>query len=323
MRTRHVMQGGALRPRVATLQRRRPGVLGALGLALALAGCSAAAPSVSSGLPTPEPGARRVGATTTVLADLVARVGGSKVSVISLVPKGGEVHTFDPTPSTLTTLEEAGLIVANGLGLDDSLTALAGDVGSKATVLKLAEGLEGATILREEGEANPHLWLNVAYARKYAARIALALKAAAPAQAAAIDATAAAYDARLAELDAWVRSQVEAVPPANRKIISLHEAFPYFAEAYGLEIVGAVIATPGQDPSAGEIADLIAAIRSSGAKAIFAEAQFSDKLARTIADEAGVKVESNLYNDSVGDPPADSYEGLIRWDVERIVAALR
>ncbi len=297
--------------------------LAAAALAIAVTGCSAAGPSSSSDLPSPEPGALRVVATTTVLADLVARVGGSKVSVISLVPKGGEVHTFDPTPLTLTTLSEAHLIVANGLGLDDSLTALVADVGSKGTVLKLAEGLEGATILREDGEANPHLWLNVAYARKYAARIALALRTAAPAQAAAIDASAAAYDARLAELDAWVRSQVAVVPPANRKIISLHEAFPYFAEAYGLEIVGAVVATPGQDPSAGEIAALIAAIKASGAKAIFSEAQFSDKLARTIADEAGVQVESNLYNDSVGDPPADTYEGLIRWDVERIVAALK
>ena len=319
MTSRHVMRRAAFRPREPKIAR----WLAVVVLAIAVAGCSPAKPSSSSDLPSPEPGALRVVATTTVLADLVARVGGSKVSVISLVPEGGEVHTFDPTPLTLTTLSEAHLIVANGLGLDDSLTALVADVGSKGTVLKLAEGLEGATILRADGEANPHLWLNVAYARKYAARIALALRTAAPAQAAAIDASAAAYDARLAELDAWVRSKLAAVPPANRKIISLHEAFPYFAEAYGLEIVGAVVATPGQDPSAGEIAALIAAIKASGAKAIFSEAQFSDKLARMIADEAGVQVESNLYNDSVGDPPADTYEGLIRWDVERIVAALR
>ena len=297
----------------------------AIGLttALLLAACGSAAPSSSSNLPSPEPGALKVVATTTVLADLVARVGGSKVDVLSLVPRGGEIHTFDPTPATLTAISKARLIIANGLGLDDALTALVADVGSKGPVVKLAEGLEGATILADEGEPNPHLWLNVAYARKYAARIAAAIRAAAPNQAAAVDVTAVAYDARLSELDAWVRSQISTIPIANRKIISLHEAFPYFAEAYGLEIVGAVVSTPGQDPSAGEIAQLVAAIRASGAKAIFSEAQFSDKLARAIADEAGVKVESNLYNDSVGHPPADSYEGLIRWDVERIVAVLK
>ena len=106
-------------------------------------------------------------------------------------------------------------------------------------------------------------------------------------------------------------------------IISLHDAFPYFARAYGLRLVGSVISTPGQDPSAGEIADLVDAIKASGARAIFAEAQFSDRLARAIADETGVRIESNLYDDTLADAPVDSFEGLIRWDVERIVAALR
>ena len=105
--------------------------------------------------------------------------------------------------------------------------------------------------------------------------------------------------------------------------MSFHEAFPYFANAYGLEIVGSVIGVPGQDPSAGEVAALVDAIRASGAKAVFTEAQFNPDLAKAIADEAGVAVESDLYNDSLGDPPVDTYEGLIRWDVERIVAALR
>lgn len=313
------------RPPAATV-RRRPGwrVICAGMAAVLLAGCGmAATPAPGSGLPTAEPGALRVVATTTVLADLVARVGGSKVSVISLVPKGGEVHTFDPTPATLTAIAEAHLLVANGLGMDDALTNLMADAGGKGTVIKLAEGLDGATVITDGGDPNPHLWLNVAYARKYAARIATALKAAAPAAAAAIDTTAAAYDARLSELDAWVRTRIASVPPANLKIISLHEAFPYFAQAYGLEIVGSVVATPGQDPSAHELASLVAAIKASGAKAIFSEAQFSDKLAQAIAEEANSKVESNLYNDTLGDAPADSYEGLIRWDVDRIVAALQ
>ena len=103
----------------------------------------------------------------------------------------------------------------------------------------------------------------------------------------------------------------------------LHDAFPYFANAYGLEVIGSVISSPGQDPSAGEITALLAAIKASGARAIFSEAQFSDKLAGAIAAEAGVVVESNLYDDTLGDAPADSFEGLIRWDVDRIVAALQ
>jgi ABC-type Zn uptake system ZnuABC Zn-binding protein ZnuA len=312
------------RPTAPTQRGARFPMLGLLVSATLLVGCGQGAVTPgASGLASPEAGALKVVATTTVLADMVARVGGSKVSVRSLVPKGGEVHTFDPTPATLTAIADAQLVVANGLGLDDALTDLVQDTGTKGAVIRLGEDLPGADVIRQGGEPNPHLWLNVAYARLYAARIAEAVKAAAPQSAAAVDASAAAYDARLAELDAWVKAQVASVPAANRKIISLHEAFPYFAKAYGLELVGAVVSTPGQDPSAGEIAALVAAIKASGARAIFSEAQFSDKLARTIADETGAKVESNLYNDTLGDAPADSFEGLIRWDVERIVAALK
>jgi manganese/iron transport system substrate-binding protein len=310
-----------------TSGRRAPAVarIGTLLLATLLAAAACAesvTPAPASGLPTAAPDTILVAATTTVFADIVAQVGGPAVEVISLVPRGGEVHTFDPTPSTLLALAEARLVVGNGLGLDTALTRLVADTGSSAQVLLLGENLPDVTLLQSGGEPNPHLWLNVTYGRAYATRIAGALQAAAPQHADEIVARAAAYDAELADLDAWVHDQIGTIPPEARRIISLHEAFPYFAQAYGLEIVGSVISNPGQEPSASEITSLIEAIRASGARAIFAEAQFSDKLAQTIAQETGVTVESNLYNDSVGDAPADTYAGLIRWDVEQIVAAL-
>jgi ABC-type Zn uptake system ZnuABC Zn-binding protein ZnuA len=127
---------------------------------------------------------------------------------------------------------------------------------------------------------------------------------------------------RLEALDAWARDQIAAIPPKDRVIVSFHEAFPYFAEAYGLTIVGTIVDAPGQDPSAGEIAALVKAIKAAGAKAVFGEDQFSPELVQTVAEEGGVVVESDLYNDSLGDPPVDTYEGLIRWDVEKVVAAL-
>ena len=112
------------------------------------------------------------------------------------------------------------------------------------------------------------------------------------------------------------------IPEDDRLIVSFHEAFPYFAAAYGLTIVGTIVDAPGQDPSAGEIAALVDAIEASGAKAVFGEVQFSPDLVQTVADEAGVVVVTDLYNDSLGDPPVDTYEGMIRWDVDRVVEAL-
>ena len=282
-------------------------------------------------------GGTKVVATTTVLADMVRKVGGDHVDVASLVPPGGEVHTFDPTPSDLARVADATLIVMNGLGLDEWLGQVATNSGTTAEIVELAEGLDGVDYLAgaehagdepgaDDGhgdeEVNPHLWLNVAYGVKYAERIGDALARVDPDNAADYAAGTRAYTARLTELDTWARDQIAAIPESSRTIVSFHEAFPYFAAAYGLEIVGTIVDAPGQDPSAGEIAGLVEAIRASGATAIFSEAQFSPELADTVAREAGITIESNLYNDSLGDPPADSYEGLIRWDVERVVAAL-
>jgi len=265
--------------------------------------------------------------TSTVFADLVRNVGGDRVTVASLVPAGSVVETYQAKPDDLRAVATSDLIVMNGLGLDDWLEPTISAASTGAPILRLAEQLPGVELLagEEPGTQNPHLWLDVTYARGYVARIGAALAAADPAGAAAYAAGVAAYDARLAELDAWVRTQIESIPPANRRVVMYHEAFPYFARAYGLTVVGVAVEAPGQDPSAGEIAALVDAIRENGVRALFSENQFPPFLIEQLGRETGAKVVANLYNDSLGvDPdPVTSYEALIRWDVERIVAALR
>lgn len=311
--------------------------LAVLLLVAACSGTPGATPGGSGGgSGAQDGGSVRVVTTTTVLADLVRQVGGSRARVESLAPLGGVVETYEPSPSDIARVASAALVVANGLGIDAWFDRIAADTtAGRVPVVRLAENLPGATYLRGDqpvagqaatgsgGEVNPHLWMNVTYARGYVQRIADALSSVDPAGAATYRSGAAAYDARLATLDAWVRERITTIPPANRKLVSLHEAFPYYAAAYGLQVVGSVLSAPGQDPSAGQVAALVDAIRSSGARAVFTEAQFSPKLAEQIAAEAGVSVVSNLYNDTLGPPPVDSYEGLIRWDTERVVEALR
>jgi ABC-type Zn uptake system ZnuABC Zn-binding protein ZnuA len=302
----------------------------AVVVALGVAACSGVGRSSPAATgPSPDPGAIRVVATTTVLADLVANVGGTAMAVSSLVPRGGEVHTFDPTPSDIRRVAEADVIVMNGLGLDDWLGDLVADAGSTATVVALGEDLEGVEYIAggddgHEGEAvNPHLWMDVAYAAKYVERIVDALATADPAGAAGYRAAGDAYRAQLAELDAWVRDSLAAIPAADRNVVSFHDAFPYYARAYGLTVVDTVVDAPGQDPSAGALADLIAVIRANDIGAILSEAQFSPELVTTIADETGATVVSDLYTDSLGEAPADTFVGIIRWDTERILEALR
>ena len=221
-----------------------------LGVLLATAACSA--PPVASG----DAGGRlQVVATTTLLADLVRQVGGSRVDVASLVPKGGEVHTFDPNPADAERLVRARLVIMNGLGLDDWLAGLIAKAGATASVVRLAEDLPDAAYLGTDGAplaagavANPHLWMDVGYARGYVARIADALATVDPPGAAAYRTGAQAYDARLGTLDGWVRTTLAEIPAADRRIVSFHDAFPYFAAAYGLTVVGTVVGSgPGPE----------------------------------------------------------------------------
>jgi ABC-type Zn uptake system ZnuABC Zn-binding protein ZnuA len=289
---------------------------GGMFLVAALAACGP-----SSG---PTDAAVQVVATTTVLGDLVAQVGGDRVSVRSLVPAGGEPHTFDPRPSDVTAFTDADLVVMNGLGLDDWVVDLMSEAGSEAPVLRLGEELPGVDyIANEEAGVNPHLWLNVAYAELYVDRIVATLSEVDLDGADGYGQRAAAYGAELDELDAYARAEVAALPDERRRVVSMHEAFPYFAAAYGLDVVGVVVEAPGQEPSAGEVATLIDAIEQANVSAILSEAQFPADLVEQIAAETGVTVVADLYSDSLGDPPGDTFVGMIRWDVDRLVVALR
>ena len=306
----------------------RPGIARAwlaLAAIVGLAACSATATSPSSGAGSLG-GQVNVVTTTTVFADMIRQVGGPNILVTSLDPKGGDVHTFEPRPADVQTVAGAQVIVMNGLGLDDWLEKTVTNAAAPGTPLvKLGVDLPGVVLLpgEEPGTQNPHLFMDVTYAKVYVDRIAAALKQVEPTDAAGFDSRAAAYETRLDALDASIRTRVATIPAANRKMVTFHDAFPYFAREYGIAIVGVAVEAPGQDPSAAYTAQLIDAIKAAGVKAIFSENQFPTKLVDQLAAETGTKVVANLYDDSVGDPPVDSYEGVINWDVDQLVMALR
>lgn len=289
-----------------------------LAVTIALAGCQTG--STASGA------VLRVVTTTTVFADMIRQVGGNLVDVTSLVPKNGDVHTFAAKPSDVRAVAEAKLLIMNGLGLDDWLTRTIANASAAGTpLIKLGEDLPGVTLLpgEEPGTRNPHLWMDVAYAELYADRIAAALEQVDPAHHDDYQRQGAAYRQRLADLDAEVRAQIAAIPAANRRLVTFHNAFPYYARAYGITIVGVAVEAPGQDPSAGYTAQLIDAIKAARVKAIFSEAQFPARLVEQLASETGAKVVANLYDDALGDDPVTSYEAVLRWDTQQLVGALR
>jgi ABC-type Zn uptake system ZnuABC Zn-binding protein ZnuA len=295
----------------------RRAVLLVLGLALAACGTGPASGTPGTTL--------IVATTTTVFADMVRNVGGNLVTVTSLVPSNGDVHTFEPRPGDIQTVAGAKVLFMNGLGLDDWLEKTITNAAATGTPLvRLGVGLPGIALLPGEDPAtqNPHLWMDVRYVELYVDRIAAALKSADAAHAMQYDSQAAAYKVRLEALDASVRTKVATIPEDARRLVVFHGAFAYFAREYGITIVGVAVEAPGQDPSAGYTAGLITAIKAAGVKAIFSEAQFPTKLLDQLAAETGAKVVANLYDDALGDPPVTSYEALITWDTDQLVAAL-
>ena len=290
----------------------------AISLSVLLAGCGGPsrveAPPASNGL-----AARlNVLVTFSTLGAIVKDVGGDHIDVTSLVPVGAAPETYEPTPADLIALSHADLVFENGSGLEvwmDKLLRSAG--GDKAPVT--LSGLSDPTHAQ-----NPHYWLDPVRASAYAATIATALERADPRHAAAYRARLKQTQARYRALDRWIASEVATIPPGQRVMICFHDAWYYFDKRYGIRDIGAIEPSPGQEPSAGAFAQLIADAKANHVHAVFAEPQFSPKLARQLADGAGIATVSDLYDDTLGTTPGlSTYEGLMRFDVARIVEALR
>jgi ABC-type Zn uptake system ZnuABC Zn-binding protein ZnuA len=292
----------------------------AITLTLAVAQLAAcAAPMASEGTAT----TLRVVTTTTVFADIVKEVGGDHVTVDSIVPAGVGPEDYEPKPDDARRLSNADLIVSNGVGLDDFLEGII-QASGKENVDRLVLG-DGIPTVTVDGEENPHFWLDPTLVeRYYLPAIRDRLSKLRPEAAADLASASDAYTERLRELDAANVAKVATIPTDRRKLVTFHDAFPYFAAHYGFELIGVILENPGQEPSAADLAALIAKVKAAKVPAVFSEAQFDPKLAQTLADEAGItKVVTTLYNDALGPPPADTYIGLMSWDVDEIVNALK
>ena len=294
---------------------------------LAVAACEtgggSASPGASSAAVTPGHDALKVVTTTTVFADIVQNVGGSRVAATSIIPPGVGPEDYEPKPDDAKKLADAELIVSNGVGLDDFLDKLlASGSGGQTPHLVLGDGIPVLTV---DGEQNPHFWLDPTLVKRYyLPAIAGALAELDPDGKATFDANVASYGAQLDALDTELKGKVDTIPAANRKLVTFHDAFPYFARHYGFELIGVILDNVGQDPSAADLAALVEKVKAAGVKAVFSEAQFSPKLSETLAQEAGITtVVTTLYNDALGPAPADTYLGLMRWNVDQIVAALK
>ncbi|MFT3778396.1 MAG: metal ABC transporter substrate-binding protein [Ottowia sp.] len=276
----------------------------------------------------------QVVASFSILADMVRQIGGDAVEVASLVGPDGDAHVFEPTPQHARALQQARVLVVNGLGFEGWMPRLKKSAGFKGLEVVASRGVKPrhfAHAAHEHGrhrhhgdEHDPHAWQNVKNAVVYAGNIADGLAQADPARAAHYRARGADYAARLSALDARIRQTLAALPAGRRSVVTTHDAFGYYADAYGLRFVPARGLSTESEPSARELAALIEQVRRERIPAIFVENIADPRLLEQLARETGAVIGGQLYSDALSPPggPAATYAEMMEANTAALAQAL-
>lgn len=271
-------------------------------------------------------------ATFSILGDFARNVGGDRVNVTTLVGPDSDTHVYTPTPADAKKITDAKLVIVNGLGLEGWLPRLVKSSGSKAVTVLATKGVtprkidpgEALSQEHEAGSADPHAWQSVPNAKVYVANIRDALTAVDPPGADAYKANTAAYLDKLDALDRDVRDAAAKIPAERRSVISTHDAFGYFAAAYGIKFIAPQGVSTESEPSARDIATIISQIKKQKIPAVFLENVTDPRLMRRIAAETGATIGGTLYSDSLTAEkgPAPTYIDMVRHNIKALTSAL-
>ena len=260
-------------------------------------------------------------ASFSILGDFAKNVGGDRVNVTTLVGPNSDVHVYTPGPADAKKIAAAKLVIINGLGLEGWLPRLVQSSGSKATIVTATNGIAPRKL---GSDADPHAWQSVVNAKIYVANIRDALTAADQAGAPSYRANADAYLAELDALDREAREAVGGIAEARRKVISTHDAFGYFAAAYGIAFIAPQGVSTESEPSARDMAAIITQIRAGKIPAVFLENISDPRLMRRISAETGARIGGTLVSDSLtaenGDAP--TYIDMVRHNIKALTSAL-
>lgn len=296
--------------------------------ATALVGASCASSGGGS-----NPDLVQVATTVSPVTNIVQNIGGDRVEVTGIVPEGTNSHTFEPAPSDAAVMADADIVFVNGLHLEEPTRELAdANVRDGVPIVQLGD----MTISQNQyiydfsfpesgGDPNPHLWTDPLYALRYGEIVKDELSKVDPAGAPTYERNFEAFSKRIDQLDAAVREVTSTVPEQNRKLLTYHDSFPYFAREYGWQIIGAIQPSDFSDPTPQEVADLIDQIEAEGLPAIFGSEVFPSPVLEQIASETGAKYIDDLRDDDLpgenGDPD-HSYFGLMVFDFRTFMGAL-
>lgn len=296
------------------------GAIAPLAVLLALtAGCQ--------GQPTATDSPPSVVATSTILANMAETVGGDAIDVISLLSPGDDPHVYEPVPQDSVAIAQADLIFYNGYDLEPELIRLIAGADRGENAIAVGEVIEPLDF-EDDGQIvpDPHVWGSAENGIIMVAAIRDALVERLPADAEQIEANAEALITELQALHIWIGEQIQTIPADQRQLVTTHDAFQYYAVAYGLNIIGTLIGVSTEEqPSAQTVSRLVEAVRAANVPAIFAETTLNPALIATVAQEAGVALApEELYADALGEPGsgAETYSTMLATNTRIIVEAL-
>jgi ABC-type Zn uptake system ZnuABC Zn-binding protein ZnuA len=282
-----------------------------------------------------KPFGKRLQITTTVapITSIVANVVGNLANVQGIVPEGTNSHTFEPKPSVAKLMTTSDVVFVNGLKLEEPTKDLAAkNLSKKAQLIELgtltlqpSQYIYDFSFPKEGGKPNPHLWTNPPMAKCYAQIVLSVVSKADPANASAYKSNAAKYTAKVDQLDTAVKTATATMTTADRKLLTYHDAYAYFAKQYGWTIIGAIQPSSFDEPTPKEVVRLITQVKKEKVKAVFGSEVFPSPVLAQIAKEAGAKYVDKLRDDDLPGKPGDkehSFLGLMQFDFVTMVTAL-
>jgi manganese/iron transport system substrate-binding protein len=282
-------------------------------------------------------GKLKASVTTSLLAEAVRAVGGDRIDMNVIVPRGGDPHDFDPSTQDVITMSDSDVILMSGLGYEAFMAHLSGAIG-QVPVVALSEGITPLLVQDElagqaapagtakAGEADPHVWFDPQNVIQWTTNASKVLSALDPANAATYQANAAGYVAQVKAIEQWAADRVAALPASHRKLVADHEVLGYLARRYGFQVVGAIRpeASDLAEPSARQIASLEDVLKTQGVRAIFVGTYDNHTLGDQIGKDTGLPVVPIYFESlSPSDGPASTYFDFMRFDVQAIVNALK
>lgn len=267
----------------------------------------------------------KVVATFSILGNMVQEIGGNEIHLITIVGPNSDAHTYEPTPQDAKNILEADLVFVNGLGFEEGWIRRLLKLSPKTPVVIATEGLQPRQAEREtNGVPDPHAWHNVAHARVYAANIHRALRAVRPGANVYFQKNFQRFDQELQDLDRWVRDLFAKIPKERRLMVTSHDAFGYFGDAYDIQEWSLMGISTDAEASARDFAQLIDTIKKRQVRAVFLENITSPKLMEQIAAETHVTLGGTLYSDALSQPcgPAGTYVQMIRHNVKLLYKAM-